>query len=116
MKIAKPFIKWAGGKGRLIGQIEQFLPVDFSTWTDVTYVEPFVGGGAMLFHMLQTYRNISHAVINDINVELATCYRTVKTACNELIEALQIIEHQYFTCDERERERERERVLFATAR
>ena len=74
MKIAKPFIKWAGGKGQLIG---------FSNWKDATYVEPFVGGGAMLFHMLQTYRNISHAVINDINIELATCYRIVKSACNE---------------------------------
>jgi len=97
MKIAKPFVKWAGGKGQLIGQIEQFLPVGFSTWKDVTYVESFVGGGAMLFHMLQTYRNISHAVINDINIELATCYRIVKTACNELIDALQTIEHQYFS-------------------
>lgn len=97
MKIAKPFVKWAGGKGQLIGQIGQFLPVDFSTWKDVTYVESFVGGGAMLFHMLQTYRNISHAVINDINIELATCYRIVKTACNELIDALQTIERQYFS-------------------
>lgn len=111
MKIAKPFVKWAGGKGQLIGQIEQFLPVGFSTWKDVTYVESFVGGGAMLFHMLQTYRNISHAVINDINIELVTCYRIVKTACNELIDALQTFEHQYFTCDGRERER----ILFATA-
>ena len=68
MKIAKPFIKWAGGKGQLIGQLEQLLPNGFSNWKDATYVEPFVGGGAMLFHMLQTYRNISHAVINDINI------------------------------------------------
>lgn len=119
MKIAKPFVKWAGGKGQLIGQIEQFLPVGFSTWKDVTYVESFVGGGAMLFHMLQTYRNISHAVINDINIELATCYRIIKTACNELIDALQSIEHQYFSLynhDSVESERERERVLFATTR
>ena len=114
MKIAKPFIKWAGGKGQLIGQLEQFLPKGFSNWKDATYVEPFVGGGAMLFHMLQTYRNISHAVINDINIELATCYRIVKTACNELIDALQTIEYQYFSLcnhDSEESEREKEYYL-----
>ena len=73
-------------------------------------MEPFVGGGAMLFHMLQTYRNISHAVINDINIELATCYRIVKSACNELIDALQTIEYQYVSlCNHDSEESERER-------
>ena len=50
---AKPFIKWVGGKSQLIGQLDAQLPADFVTWEDVTYIEPFVGGGAMLFHMLQ---------------------------------------------------------------
>lgn len=46
---AKPFIKWAGGKSQLIGQLEALLPKDFDTRKDLTYIEPFVGGGAMLF-------------------------------------------------------------------
>ena len=46
---AKPFIKWVGGKGQLIEQLDAQLPEDFENWDDVTYIEPFVGGGAMLF-------------------------------------------------------------------
>ena len=49
---AKPFIKWAGGKGQLIEQLEALFPKDLSTRKDLTYVEPFVGGGAMVFYML----------------------------------------------------------------
>ena len=47
---AKPFIKWVGGKGQLIEQLEAKLPADFDNWDDATYIEPFVGGGAMLFY------------------------------------------------------------------
>lgn len=43
---AKPFIKWVGGKGQLIEQLEMKLPADFDNWEDATYIEPFVGGGA----------------------------------------------------------------------
>jgi len=59
---AKPFVKWVGGKGQLIEQLEALLPADFDRWENVTYIEPFVGGGAMLFHMLQNshYSYISH--------------------------------------------------------
>ena len=55
---AKPFVKWVGGKGQLIEQLEQKLPADFDNWENATYLEPFVGGGAMLFYMLQQYPNI----------------------------------------------------------
>jgi DNA adenine methylase len=47
MAKAKPFIKWVGGKSQLIEQLEAQLPADFDMWRDVTYIEPFVGGGAM---------------------------------------------------------------------
>ena len=50
---AKPFIKWVGGKGQLLEQLNAQLPANFENWNDVTYIEPFVGGGAMLFSMLQ---------------------------------------------------------------
>lgn len=92
---AKPFIKWVGGKTQLIEQLETQLPADMDNWEDVTYIEPFVGGGAMLFYMLQHYSNIKHAVINDINPDLASCYRTVRDTPMELIGSLKNIENAY---------------------
>ena len=52
---AKPFVKWAGGKGKLLKSLEELLPENFDSLQNVTYIEPFVGGGAMLFHMLQNH-------------------------------------------------------------
>ena len=92
---AKPFIKWVGGKSQLIEQLDAQLPADFGNWENVTYIEPFVGGGAMLFYMLQRYPNIQHAIINDINPDLATCYRTVRDTPEQLIESLMDIENAY---------------------
>lgn len=95
MAKAKPFIKWVGGKSQLIEQLDALLPAEFDYLTDVTYIEPFVGGGAMLFYMLQRYPNIRQAVINDINPDLATCYRTVRDSPEELIASLRDIENEY---------------------
>lgn len=55
---AKPFLKWAGGKTQLLPTIEQRLPQILKNEKEITYIEPFVGGGAMLFFMLRNYRNI----------------------------------------------------------
>lgn len=95
MTKAKPFIKWVGGKSQLIEQLEALLPADFDKKENVTYIEPFVGGGAMLFHMLQTHKNIKHAVINDINSDLITCYKTVRDQPDELICSLASIQEHY---------------------
>jgi len=57
MAKAKPFIKWVGGKSQLIEQLDAQLPADFAKWENATYIEPFVGGGAMLFYMLQRCGN-----------------------------------------------------------
>ena len=103
---AKPFIKWVGGKGQLIEQLEAKLPADFDNWDNATYIEPFVGGGAMLFYMLQQHPNIKHAVINDINSDLITCYRTVRDNVEELIPALQEIQAQYYALQDMEAKRE----------
>ena len=99
MKKARPFIKWVGGKGQLIEQLEAQLPADFDNWENVTYIEPFVGGGAMLFYMLQRYPNINHAIINDINSDLATCYRTVRDTPEQLISSLKDIEKAYLALE-----------------
>ena len=95
MAKAKPFIKWVGGKGQLIEQLEALLPADFTERENVTYIEPFVGGGAMLFYMLQTYPNIKSAVINDINPDLTLCYQVVRDNPTELINSLKDIQSQY---------------------
>ncbi|MBE6275190.1 MAG: DNA adenine methylase [Bacteroides sp.] len=94
---AKPFVKWVGGKTQLIDQLEAMLPADFDQWENVTYIEPFVGGGAMLFHMLQRHSNIRSAVINDINADLTTCYKVVKQFPQLLVESLSQIQKEYYS-------------------
>ena len=106
MAKAKPFIKWVGGKSQLIEQLDALLPADFDNWKNITYIEPFVGGGAMLFYMLQRYPNIQHAIINDINPDLATCYRTVRDNPSQLIESLRDIESAYFALQSEEGRKE----------
>ncbi len=73
--LARPFLKWAGGKGQLLKEIRKYIPREFGT-----YFEPFVGAGAVLFD-LQPPR----AVINDANEELINCYRVIKSNPEELI-------------------------------
>lgn len=109
---AKPFIKWVGGKGQLIEQLEQKLPADFDNWENATYIEPFVGGGAMLFYMLQQHPNIKRAVINDINSDLITCYRTVRDNVERLIPSLRDIQAEYYALPDMEAKRE----MFMTVR
>lgn len=103
---AKPFIKWVGGKGQLIEQLDALLPADFGRWEDVTYIEPFVGGGAMLFYMLQKYPNIRHATINDINTDLTTCYLTVRDHPEQLIDSLRDMETAYMALPSEEERKE----------
>ena len=97
--IAKPFVKWVGGKTQLLGEVRKSLPVDLHLRTNVTYVEPFVGGGAVLFWILQAYPNITKAVINDINPELICAYRVVRNDVNRLIERLNDIQKEYVSLD-----------------
>ena len=94
---AKPFVKWVGGKSQLIEQLEALLPADFDQWENVTYIEPFVGGGAMLFYMLQKHSNIKSAIINDINSDLTTCYKVVRKNPSELVQSLQEIQKEYYS-------------------
>ncbi|MCM1319943.1 MAG: DNA adenine methylase [Muribaculaceae bacterium] len=92
---AKPFLKWAGGKTQLLPTIEHFLPADIRQKENVTYIEPFVGGGAVLFYMLQNYPNIKRAVINDINPKLINTYKTIRDTPRELIELLSYLQTSY---------------------
>jgi DNA adenine methylase len=92
---ARPFIKWVGGKTQLLDEVKKSLPRDFATRQHVTYVEPFVGGGAVMFWILQAYPNIEKAVINDINEELICTYRVIKESVEELISDLSRIQSEY---------------------
>lgn len=97
MTIAKPFVKWVGGKTQLLEEVEKSLPETFSGRKDVIYVEPFVGGGAVLFWIMQKYPNISRAIINDINKELITTYRVIQTDVETLISKLITIQDEYIS-------------------
>ena len=94
--IAKPFVKWAGGKGSLIDSLVDCLPNDLKEHQDVTYIEPFVGGGAMLFYMLTHYPNIKRAIINDVNEDLINCYLLIKNDPLRLITLLRNIRDEYY--------------------
>ena len=72
---AKPFLKWAGGKGQLLSEIQNHYPFDENI---NKYAEPCVGGGAVLFDILDKY-DLKEVYINDINEDLINSYRCVKT-------------------------------------
>jgi DNA adenine methylase len=88
---AKPFIKWPGSKSQHVHILTQALPADFAEMSNVTYIEPFVGGGSLLFHMLQTYPNIKRAIINDNNLDLIRAYNTGRDRAKEMVAELKRI-------------------------
>ena len=95
LKVTTPFVKWAGGKGSLVKHLSAHLPDNFRDKRNVTYVEPFVGGGAMLFYMLTHFTNIRRVVINDVNEDLIFCYKLIKNTPQTLIEQLKRIANEY---------------------
>ncbi len=109
---AKPFLKWAGGKTQLLPTIDSFLPKSFRKEKSITYIEPFVGGGAMLFFMLQKYPNIKKAVINDINPHLIKAYTIIRDNPYSLIDVLNELQEKFKTADNVEAQKE----LFLNAR
>lgn len=93
-KVATPFLKWAGGKTQLIQEIQTLIPSKLST-EPFTYVEPFVGSGAVLFWILNNYPTIQKAVINDINSDLINTYQVLTNKPRELFDVLQQLEADY---------------------
>ncbi|MBQ3350644.1 MAG: DNA adenine methylase [Thermoguttaceae bacterium] len=78
-----PALKWVGGKRQLLDVFQPLFPKDFST-----YCEPFLGGGAVLFHLRPQV-----AIVNDANEELMNVYRVIKTQLNRLLEELKSYEN-----------------------
>lgn len=93
-KKAKPFLKWAGGKTQLIEQIKNNLP-EIIFKEKFTYIEPFVGSGAVLFWLLSEFPNMKKAVINDINKELIDTYEVIAQNPHDLISILEILQNEY---------------------
>lgn len=92
----KPFVKWAGGKRQILNQITSFI--DKEHYTDFTYIEPFLGGGAVFFG-LQPER----AIINDLNSDLINAYEVIKSEDYlGLIDSLERYSERYRTEDKNE--------------
>lgn len=95
---AQPFIKWAGGKGQLLSTFREFYPQSLMTGRIKRYVEPFVGGGAVLFDIVQSFP-IEEAMIIDINRDLINTYKAVRDHVDCLIRLLEDIEQEYLAQD-----------------
>lgn len=104
-KGAKPFLKWAGGKSQLIQAINTVLPHNFLKEENVTYFEPFIGSGAIMFWLLQQYKTIKKAVINDVNSDLTKAYSIIKNEPFLLIKVLAAIQEKYYNFSEEDRQK-----------
>lgn len=92
----KPFLKWAGGKGQLLSEIEKYYP--FSDGNITKYAEPFVGGGAVLFDILSRYR-VEEVYISDINAELINTYCIIRDHVGELLSVLSTMQGEFVPMD-----------------
>jgi DNA adenine methylase len=79
----KPFLKWAGGKGQLLGQFAELYPCQFAG-----YHEPFVGSAAVYFHLCSLRTPTSRVRLTDSNAELVNCYTVVRDDVDSLIDSL----------------------------
>ena len=103
MKTVKPFVKWAGGKNSLIPQITKYYPFELKNGFIERYIEPFVGGGAVLIDILQKYE-IKEAYAFDINIDLINCYNVIKNNVEELINYLDKKEKKFIALNDEERQ------------
>ncbi len=95
-KSVKPFLKWAGGKGQLLKEIENYYM--FKDGKITKYAEPFVGGGAVLFDILSKY-NLEAVYISDINAELINTYRIIRDDIDALVEMLYTMQNDFIPLD-----------------
>lgn len=89
-----PFVKWVGGKRQIITDIINNLPLNIYSNINC-YVEPFIGGGAVLFTIGMLKTNISKFVINDINTNLINTYNNIKHSPIKLMSTMSSIEHKF---------------------
>lgn len=94
---ARPFLKWAGGKTQLLPVFQSCYPGELRTGAIRRYVEPFLGGGAVFFDVMQAFP-IEEARLFDINEELVLCYRVVQQDPHGLIALLEEQRRRYLEC------------------
>lgn len=104
MEIVKPFVKWAGGKGGLISQLKNFYPFELEDGKIKKYIEPFVGGGAVLINILQKY-DVEEAYAFDINIDLINCYKVIKANVEDLIKELDLKEKEFLKLELEDRQK-----------
>lgn len=104
MKEVRPFVKWAGGKGSLIPQLKNFYPFELENETINKYVEPFIGGGAVLINILQKY-DVKEVYAFDINIDLINCYNVIKNNVDELINKLDKMEKDFIILEQDDRQK-----------
>ena len=97
----KPFIKWVGGKGQLLSEINKLYPVELGKNIN-KYAEIFVGGGAVLFDILSKYK-LDEVYISDKNLELINTYKSIRDDVGILIKLLKEMEEQYIPLDNENR-------------
>jgi DNA adenine methylase len=101
--LARPFLKWAGGKTQLLGELENRLPVSIQDNMSIRrYVEPFVGGGAMFFFLKSKYQ-VKESVLLDVNPELIMAYQVLQDDHRKLIERLRLLEEEHLGRSEESR-------------
>jgi DNA adenine methylase len=81
--VPSPFLKWAGGKRQLQERILASVPERMRT-----YLEPFVGGGAVFFALVASGKRFERAVLGDANEELIRCYQAVRDDVRGVIRVL----------------------------
>ena len=86
-----------------MSEIKKRLPTELKNGQIDTYVEPFVGGGAVFFHIAQRYEGIKHFYLIDINEDLVKCYNNIKHDVKSLIQRLKRIENQFLLYSKEER-------------
>lgn len=102
----KPFIKWAGGKTELLPVLEEELPKEIREKKEIdTYIEPFVGAGAVFIYLSSNYK-FKKIIINDINYKLINVYESIKNNCEELIVDLEELRREYLEYEEDEDKKE----------
>lgn len=105
----KPFLKWVGGKSQLLKIIDPyFLPAEVRTKGIKNYVEPFIGGGALFFHLLSKYE-VKKSYISDTNKDLILTYKVIKKKPDRLIKELSDLKSG-FPSDHESRRKEYERI------
>lgn len=92
--MAKPFLKWAGGKTQLLAAITDNLPRAFTS-----YIEPFAGSGAVMFDIISTHPRLESVIINDINADLVNTYLNIQGHCEEMIPILAEMQDEYNNSD-----------------